>query len=223
MPENSTYQRWYEHRLYLLVGVSGAIGASPSTITGPKLLNAKLSTFTDASDLETATGGQLVLFDKVRSLTVSSEPTRETITTRDEARGGFETQVDISSTVTKPFQVRYQRASIDTTSRLKVLTDEQAIIRSLLLAKSTGSGICAVDMDSGRQTGINTLTWDTAGTDLDGGALGIAANWSVAFNITKEVGSIVYADLTLTATEYPEYVEWSPSTGTGQFIEFTAP
>jgi len=223
MPENATYQRWYEHRLYLLVGVGGALPATPSTITGPKLLNAKLTTFADESALETATGGKLVLFDKVRSLTVTSEPTRETITTRDEARGGFETQVDITSSVTKTFQVRYQRASINTSTRLKVLTDEQAIIRSLLLAKSTGSGICAVDMDSGLQTGINALTWDTLGTDLDGGALGIAGNWSVAFNITKEVNSVVYADMTLTMTEYPEYVEWSPSTGTGKFIEFTAP
>lgn len=200
MPENATYNFSYENRLYLLV--SGASGTTPSLITGPAVFDTDLP-----GGLNTLPGGtELVLFDKIRSLTVNSDSTTSDITTRDEARDGFRVEVDVLRANNMTFQVRYQRAWTATNGTVNDIRDEQALIRSLLLAQINNTGIGGVDFDGGTDSGVSAF--DDANS-INIGTIGLAGNWSVNFNNTKEIDGVVFSDMTLRLATRPKWVEWT--------------
>lgn len=212
MPLNATYQFWYEHHLYVLA--DGLPGGPPTGIVGLARFTPSdddvLTSLNSITSLTTSANvPNMYLFDKIRSLSLSSNPTTAEITTRDEARDGFRTEVDLPAGYSMTFPIRYQSATQDslTSPTAAVLTNHQAVIRGFLRASLAGTPVGAIDVDKAASS-VTPPAFD--GTP---GSLGLAGNWSVSFNITKEVDNVVYAEMTLRLAEFPKMVVFDTAGG----------
>lgn len=187
MPLN--FQFGYEHYLYLAVDLSTPTNPVPKAITArpPVAPPTTLIHFNNAPWQEYA---------NVRTVTVGGSANSVDITTRDEARSGFSSEVDVTTSGEMTFEVRYKR-------RTDAGAIQDPIFEALLKAWLGKQEIAAVDLD---------------GPKTRNGAQGLVGNWTVGFSNQKEVQGVVIANLTLKLSSYPNWIRAGDDTGTGFVI-----
>lgn len=134
-----------------------------------------------------------VEYSNVRTVSVGGNANSVDITTRDEARSGFSTEVNVTTTGEMTFEVRYKPTN-DAGEVVDLLFE--ALLRAWLGKKE----IAAVDLDK-------PIT--------SPGAQGLAGNWTVGFSNQKEVQGVVMSNLTLRLSSLPTWIRAADNTGTG--------
>ena len=174
----SNFQYGFQHYLYLAHDGAGAAEALDSRAGALPAIN-----FNTASWVE---------YSNVRTVTVGGSSNSVDITTRDEARSGFSTEVDATTTGEMSFEVRYKR-----TTDAGVVQDWgfEALLKTWL----GRTEIAAMDLDQ-----IITGT----------GAQGLVGNWTVSFTNQKEVAGVVLATVTMKLSSFPNWVRTADGTGT---------
>lgn len=183
MPSN--FQFGFEHYLYLGVTTT-TTGTAPNQVTTytPRALNARPVASPAAGDVSYNTADLWTEYANVRTVNVGGNANSVDITTRDEARSGFSTEVDVTTTGEMTFEVRYKPTSSTGAVQDPVF---EALLRAWL----------------GK--------YEIAGVDLDKkidqpGAQGLVGNWTVSFSNQKEVQGVVLASLTLKLSSYPNWI-----------------
>lgn len=131
-------------------------------------------------------------YANVRTVTVGGNANSVDITTRDEARSGFSTEVDVTTSGEMTFEIRYKP-----TNDAGAIQDP--IFEALLKAWLGKKEIAAVDLDKK----INVA-----------GAQGLVGNWTVSFSNQKEVQGVVLANITLKLSSFPNWIRAADATGT---------
>lgn len=187
MPLN--FQFGYEHYLHLAVDISTPTNPIPKAFTQRPPGDSPAIHFNNAPWQEYA---------NVRTVTVGGSANSVDITTRDEARSGFSSEVDVTTTGEMTFEVRYKR-------RTDAGAIQDPIFEALLKAWLGKLEIAAVDLD---------------GPLTRNGAQGLAGNWTVGFSNQKEVQGVVIANLTLKLSSYPNWIRAGDTSGTA-FVAVT--
>lgn len=175
----ATYQFGYQHRLYLAYSLSGGRAE-------PQSLNTRPSDTTPDVTFNTAFWS---LFDGVRDVEVGGTANTVDITTRDEARTGFSSEIDVTTSGTMTTEIRY-RPTLDNVSTFG--TDK------------TGLGYEALLKTWRRRTTIAAMDLDKEITEV--GAQGLVANWGVTFTNRKEVQGVVIATVTFRLVDYADWI-----------------
>lgn len=185
MPLN--FQFGYEHYLYLAVDVSTPTNPIPKAFTQRPPGSAPAIHFNNAPWVE---------YPNVRTVTVGGNANSVDITTRDEARSGFSSEVDVTTSGEMTFEVRYKR-------RNDSGAIQDPIFEALLKAWLGKQEIAAVDLDNNKGVA---------------GAQGLVGNWTVSFSNQKEVQGVVIASLTLKLSSFPNWIRASDTSGTNFVI-----
>lgn len=123
------------------------------------------------------------LYDNIRDVDESGSPTSVDITTRDTARRGVIARVNVATDMTMGVQVLY-KPQIGATINDK-------IFRMLMKANINRTEFAAMDLDQ-------------AGTEQ--GALGLSANWNVAYTKNKPVQGVVICTFNMTVSSFPTHI-----------------
>ena len=128
-----------------------------------------------------------VEYPNVRTVNVGGNANSVDITTRDEARSGFATEVDATTTGEMTFEVRYKP------------TDDNGNVQdwafeALLKTWLNRDEIAAMDLD--KQSSVD-------------GAQGLTGNWTVNFSNQKEVQGVVLASVTLKLSSFPNWIRYN--------------
>jgi hypothetical protein len=134
-------------------------------------------------------------YGNVRDLTVGGSPTTADITTRDEARTGFSSEVDVFQSGSMTFQARYKPRTVGTGKG----TIQDQIFEALDDAARNRTSIAGVDLDGQL-------------IDANGGIKGVFANWTVTITNTKPVAGAVIADVTLKLVSFSARIVWNATT-----------
>lgn len=194
MPSN--FQFGYEHYLYL------GIQKDTNDAFNPKALNSRPG---DASPDIHYNGGAFSLgtsgvastglwleYANVRTVNVGGNSNSVDITTRDEARSGFSSEVDATTTGEMTFEARYKPTDASG-------APVDLIYEALLKAWLTKKEIAAIDLD--KPLG-------------QAGAQGLVANWTVTFGQQKEVQGVVITNVTMKLSSFPNYIRAGSASAT---------
>lgn len=188
MPLN--FQFGFEHYLYLGMTNTDPDGGGPLLATPqPQALTQRPPGSTPAVHFNNASWQE---YSNVRTVTVGGNTNSVDITTRDEARSGFSTEVDVTTSGEMTFEVRYKPTD-------NAGAPQDLIFEALLKAWLGKKEIAAVDLDK-------PLT--------SPGAQGLVGNWTVTFSNQKEVQGVVLANLTLKLSSLPNWIRAADNTGT---------
>lgn len=184
MPGN--FQFGFEHHLYVAIDNTTTPGAPV-----PVALTQRPPGGPTAGLYHYNTANLWTEYTNVRTVNVGGNNNSVDITTRDEARTGFSTEVNVTTTGEMTFEVRYKP-----TNSAGNVTD--LIFEALLRAWLGKKEIAAVDLDK----------------PLDEpGAQGLVGNWTVGFSNQKEVQGVVLANLTLRLSSLPNWIRAADDTG----------
>ena len=132
-----------------------------------------------------------VAYDNVTTVNVGGSSTTVDITTRDEARSGFNTQVVVTTQGQMTFDVRYKP------------TDDAGLAQDLgfeaLLKAWLGKvEIAAIDFDK---------------PPLTLGAQGLVGNWTVNITNKKELQGVVMCTIEMNLSSLPNWIRCDATTG----------
>lgn len=168
MPLN--FQFGYEHYLYL-----GATGGPP--VDTPQALTGRPSETVDYTNWSANE------WANIRTLNLGGNTNSINITTRDEARSGFSSEVDVTQTGQMTFEVRYKR--------LNGATVQDPLFEVALKAWLGKLEFAACDFDQQ----ITVL-----------GTQGLIGNWTATFTNNKEVEGAVLSNMTLKLSSFPNWI-----------------
>lgn len=189
MPEN--FQFGYEHRLYIgakdadstgYVNTLVALDSRPDDVPAPPAEAVNYKTW------------DYVRYENIRTLSLGGNADKVDITTRDEARRGFKTEVNVVTTGEMNFDVRYKPIQDDGVPR-------DPIFQLLIEAWLNRTEIAAIDLDKP----IETI-----------GAQGLIGNWTVSFSNQKEVNGVVTASMAMTLSSFPDWIVRTAADGQAQ-------
>jgi hypothetical protein len=191
MPAN--FQFGFEHHLYIAATDDPATVGDATDYTIPQALNGVL---TGTVNVNNAAWHE---YANVRTVNVGGNATSVDITTREEARSGFSSEVDVTTSGEMTFEVRYKP------------TDSNGVYQDVLFAAlmKTWLGkkeIAAVDLDK-----LYTVK----------GAQGLAGNWTVNFSAQKEVQGVVLCNLTLKLSSFPGWIVQTHASSGQVFVVFS--
>ncbi len=192
------FQFGNEHHLYLLLDSNNkavALNSRPGQ-TNP-------TPPTPAITYNSIPGGAAwTLYDAIRDLNVGGNDNTVDVTTRDEARLGFSTEVVVTTGGEMTFEVRYKRR----TDVGSFGTVQDFAHEALLRAWLAKTEIAAIDLDQALGTA---------------GAQGLVANWSVTFGLAKPVQGMLASNITLRMSTFPDWIVKQTSTTTLDFDKLT--